>query len=54
MAAQPWCVVAGQTEAEADEQTTLVTLFTLTMHARNYQQPAAQRQVMRVLLMPPV
>ena len=46
--------VAGQFGHGADEQTTLVTLFTLTMHARNYQQPAAQRQTMRVLLMPPV
>ncbi|ORY23937.1 organic solute transporter Ostalpha-domain-containing protein [Naematelia encephala] len=32
--------------------TTLITLFTLTMHATHYQQPAAQRQVMRVLMMP--
>lgn len=35
-------------------QTVLITLFTLTMHATHYQQPAAQKQVMRVLLMPAV
>ncbi|WWD18220.1 hypothetical protein CI109_102670 [Kwoniella shandongensis] len=34
--------------------TALITLFTLTMHATHYQHPPAQRQVMRVLLMPPV
>ncbi|ORX35039.1 organic solute transporter Ostalpha-domain-containing protein [Kockovaella imperatae] len=34
--------------------TTLITLFTLTMHATHYQQPAPQRQIMRVLLMPAV
>jgi hypothetical protein len=33
-------------------QTTLITLFTLTMHATHYQTPAAQKQVMRVLMMP--
>ncbi|KIR30611.1 hypothetical protein I309_00749 [Cryptococcus deuterogattii LA55] len=34
--------------------TVLITLFTLTMHATRYKHPPAQRQVMRVLLMPPV
>ncbi|WWC88208.1 uncharacterized protein L201_003113 [Kwoniella dendrophila CBS 6074] len=34
--------------------TTLITLFSLTMQAINYQHPPAQRQVMRVLLMPAV
>lgn len=33
-------------------QTSLITLFTLTMHATHYQSPAAQKQVMRVLMMP--
>ncbi|WVQ71333.1 hypothetical protein IAR50_000861 [Cryptococcus sp. DSM 104548] len=34
--------------------TTLITLFTVTMHATRYKHPPAQRQVMRVLLMPAV
>ncbi|EIW65413.1 hypothetical protein TREMEDRAFT_36313, partial [Tremella mesenterica DSM 1558] len=42
-----WAVAGG-----CAALTTVITLFTLTMHATHYQQPAAQRQVMRVLLMP--
>ncbi|OCF31838.1 hypothetical protein I317_03341 [Kwoniella heveanensis CBS 569] len=44
-----WAVAGG-----CAALTTLITLFTMTMHAVRYQHPPAQRQVMRVLLMPAV
>ncbi|WRT66011.1 uncharacterized protein IL334_002962 [Kwoniella shivajii] len=44
-----WAVAGG-----CAALTTLITLFNLTMHAIRYQHPPAQRQVMRVLLMPAV
>ncbi|GFZ43421.1 hypothetical protein JCM24511_01141 [Saitozyma sp. JCM 24511] len=42
-----WAVAGG-----CAALTSLITLFTLTMHATHYQSPAAQKQVMRVLMMP--
>lgn len=47
-------VCRDNSEPSAERQTVLITLFTLTMHATHYQQPAAQKQTMRVVLMPPV
>ncbi|ODN83994.1 hypothetical protein L202_00029 [Cryptococcus amylolentus CBS 6039] len=44
-----WAVAGG-----CAALTTLITLFTVTMHATRYKHPPAQRQVMRVLLMPAV
>ncbi|WVR05565.1 hypothetical protein IAU60_002584 [Kwoniella sp. DSM 27419] len=44
-----WAVAGG-----CAALTTLITLFTMTMHAVRYQHPPAQKQVMRVLMMPPV
>ncbi|WWC60659.1 uncharacterized protein I303_103234 [Kwoniella dejecticola CBS 10117] len=44
-----WAVAGG-----CAALTTLITLFNLTMHAVRYQHPPAQKQVMRVLLMPAV
>ncbi|WVO13048.1 hypothetical protein L204_100657 [Cryptococcus depauperatus] len=44
-----WAVAGGCAIA-----TTLITLFSLTMHARRYQYRPAQKQVMRILLMPAV
>ncbi|WWC68309.1 uncharacterized protein I206_102233 [Kwoniella pini CBS 10737] len=44
-----WAVAGG-----CAALTTLITLFNVTMHAIRYQYPPAQKQVMRVLLMPAV
>lgn len=64
---QPWCVAARLPPSAAgsradpqllrrrpasDLQTTIITCVSLTLHALNYQKPAQQRQVMRVLCMP--
>ncbi|ORY79345.1 organic solute transporter Ostalpha-domain-containing protein [Leucosporidium creatinivorum] len=43
-------VIAGATAAVS----TVISLFTVFMHARNYYRPKEQRQIMRILLMPPV